>query len=178
MRPMTVLLVAMLGSLPALATGQDGNAPDRKAAVPKAPMAISLDLSSFVGKDSKPTIAAIIGVETPSSETKTPADKRTEKCDVQMSVYGASADKPVASQKISVGVSLDADEIAYDVFGRVAVPPGHYTVQVVVKTTGDRTGTAGAEIDVPDFARDRLSASGLMLRALARRPASPGVTYA
>jgi VWFA-related protein len=51
----------------------------------------------------------------------------------------------------------------YQVLSRLAVAPGHrYNVRVAANLDG-RTGSVFADVDVPNFAKDRLSASGLVL---------------
>src|SRR4051812_27541904 len=56
-----------------------------------------------------------------------------------------------------------------DLPGHFPLRPGRYMLGIAAKSEG-RSGAVFVDVDVPDFAKDSLSASGLMLQ---RRPASP-----
>ena len=53
-----------------------------------------------------------------------------------------------------------------DLAAHLPLAPGRYIVQVEAKSE-DRAGGVAVDVDVPDFAKDLLSASGLILQ---RRP--------
>ncbi len=52
----------------------------------------------------------------------------------------------------------------YELLSRLNLPPGRYSVRIAAQL-GERTGNVFTDVDVPDFARERLSASGLVLSA-------------
>jgi hypothetical protein len=65
--------------------------------------------------------------------------------------------------------SRDASDEAvhYDTLTRLDLPPGSYDVQLSVRRTSDNVaGTVSTSIVVPDFARERLSVSGIILGRL------------
>lgn len=79
--------------------------------------------------------------------------------------------KPKSSQRQAVTVTPAASsDSAPDLPGRLRVPPGRYMVQMSARS-GGRVGGAVVDVDVPDFSKDPLSGSGLMLQL--RRRAAP-----
>ncbi|HET7217727.1 MAG TPA: VWA domain-containing protein [Vicinamibacterales bacterium] len=70
-------------------------------------------------------------------------------------------------QALDLGAALKASGSAeYEVLSRLPLDPGRYEIRAGVHdAASERIGTAHAYIDVPDFARDRLSASAIVLQA-------------
>jgi VWFA-related protein len=78
--------------------------------------------------------------------------------------------KPRGIQRQTITVTPNpASVVAPDLPAHLPLAPGRYVVQVSARVDG-RAGGAAVDIDVPNFANDPLSASGLMLQ---RRPAPP-----
>jgi hypothetical protein len=72
--------------------------------------------------------------------------------------------KPKASQRQAVTVTpTTSSNLAPDLPAHLRLPPGRYMIQVSARAEG-RAGGAVVDVDVPDFAKDPLSASGLMLQ--------------
>lgn len=69
-----------------------------------------------------------------------------------------------------------AEDARAEVRSRVALPPGRYEIRVAASLNG-RTGGVFGHVDVPDFRKDKLSASGLVLTTQ-RAPASGAIPYA
>ena len=76
--------------------------------------------------------------------------------------------KPCATQHASIALEPDAQ---LDLPVRLSVKPGRYLVQLSAQSAG-RSGVVVMDVDVPDFSREPLSASGLILR----RKRSPAVS--
>jgi VWFA-related protein len=79
--------------------------------------------------------------------------------------------KPKGSQRQAVTVTPTASsDLTPDLPAHLRLPPGRFMIQISARSEG-RAGSAVVDVDVPDFSKDPLSASGLMLQL--RRRAAP-----
>lgn len=65
-----------------------------------------------------------------------------------------------------------AGALDYEVLSRLDVEPGRYEVRLAVEADDGRTGSVYAHVDVPDFAREPLVLSGILVDAVPS-PTSP-----
>ncbi|MCX6539304.1 MAG: VWA domain-containing protein [Acidobacteria bacterium] len=112
----------------------------------------------------QPNVAVVLGVDqtTPTRQKATLDD-----VDVVISAYRADG-KPAGSvtSHVKVGLPAGAEKVQYEVLTRIEVGPGHYDLRIAAATTfGAKTGSVTCEVDVPNFAKDRLSLSGVVLSA-------------
>lgn len=79
---------------------------------------------------------------------------------------------PPTQEKINLTLqSTSGDEMRYDVYQRLSLAPGRYTVRLNATSSAlDRSGTVYADIEVPDFTRPVVTASNVMLGT---RPVPP-----
>jgi VWFA-related protein len=77
--------------------------------------------------------------------------------------------KGVQRQTVTMTPTASSD-LPPDLPAHLRLPPGRYLIQFSARSEG-RTGAAVIDVDVPDFSKDPLSASGLMLQL--RRRAAP-----
>jgi hypothetical protein len=72
--------------------------------------------------------------------------------------------KPKGSQRQSVTETpTPSSDVAPDLPAHLRLPPGRYLIQISARSEG-RAGGAVVDVDVPDFSKDPLAASGLMLQ--------------
>ncbi len=66
------------------------------------------------------------------------------------------------------------DEVRYDVLSQIELPPGRYQLRLAVQSAAlNKTGSVYYDVDVPDFQRDPLSLSGVVLSATPAPIAAP-----
>jgi VWFA-related protein len=72
---------------------------------------------------------------------------------------------PPLPEKLQLTVPpAGGDEVRYDVYQRLTLAPGRYSIRLNATSTAlDRSGSVYADIEVPDFTRPALSASGLVI---------------
>ncbi len=72
---------------------------------------------------------------------------------------------PPTQEKLKLTLqSTTGDELRYDVYQRLTLAPGRYTVRLNATSTAlDRSGTVYADVEVPDFTRPVVTASNIML---------------
>ena len=65
-----------------------------------------------------------------------------------------------------------------EVLPRLQVPPGRYEVRLGARTADARSGSVYTFVDVPEFTREALSMSGLVLAVTPSVGAAPAGAYA
>ena len=64
-------------------------------------------------------------------------------------------------------------EVQYEALLRLKLPPGRYELRVGTETASRQRGSVYAYVDVPDFAKDDLSLSGVVLERSPALPVAP-----
>ncbi len=116
----------------------------------------------FSERSERPVVAVTLGVEQTASAFAT-----RDNVEVVVSAYDANG-KPAGSvtTRVDVGWPTSSDDGQYELLVPLEVKPGHYTLSIAATTTVEpKTGSVIADIDVPDFAGDRLSLSGVAVSA-------------
>ena len=72
---------------------------------------------------------------------------------------------PPTPEKIQLALtSTGGDELRYDIFQRLTLPPGRYSIRLNATSSAiDRSGSVYADIEVPDFTRPAISTSSIVL---------------
>jgi VWFA-related protein len=136
---------------------------------------VGLDVQAapFKGAARNASVALAIEVDGSRLQFTPPKDNGVFSNVVELSLYGINAQgKPLQGQRTALDLTLRPD--TYErvrKFGlranpRIELPPGRYQVRIGVRESGaGATGTVFYDLEVPDFARRRLSMSGLLLSA-------------
>lgn len=96
---------------------------------------------------------------------------------VELSLYGINAQgKPLQGVRTALELTLRSDtyqrvkQYGLRANPRIELPPGRYQMRIGVRESGaGEMGTVFYDLDVPDFARGRLTMSGLLLTAPSAR---------
>ena len=120
-------------------------------------------VAPFLAADGRsPVLALVLDLE----ET-TPARPKATTDTVEVVAQATdSSGKPAGSvaTHVRVGVAAGADRVRYEVLTPLTVKPGHYDVRVASTTSLEpRAGAVTCAVDVPDFGRDAVSLSGLVV---------------
>lgn len=98
----------------------------------------------------------------------TPPPGEVEKLDVLLRAFTHEGD-PRGATRIAAQVSrpeASAGPAAYEILGRMDLPPGRYEIRSsVASATSGRSGSVYGYVDVPDFAGDALTLSGIAIGA-------------
>jgi VWFA-related protein len=72
---------------------------------------------------------------------------------------------PPTQEKLNLTLqSTSGDELRYDIYQRLTLAPGRYTVRLNATSSAlDRSGTVYADVEVPDFTRPVVTATNIML---------------
>jgi hypothetical protein len=92
--------------------------------------------------------------------------------------FGASTN----FQRQTIAVSpppTAAGDFEYEVLSRLRLEPGRYEIRVALEDSSrSRTGSVYTYVDVPDFAKETLSLSGVVVEARPSVPSAPPVAFA
>ena len=137
------------------------------------PMQVTAAPFRLVGKDLPPaTVAVVVGFKQPIRES---TERAIESVDLQITAYDVDGrsygnSRSRADVTIRAGASGFAE---YEVFGRIDLKPGRYQLRVgAFLGSFDTAGSVYFDVDVPDFAVQPLSMSGLLVTA------TPNLVYA
>jgi VWFA-related protein len=100
----------------------------------------------------------------------TPPQRTADNVELRTSAYGAQGGKAVAFQnqvaKVVMRPTPDEPDAQFEVLSRLDVKPGHYNVRIGAHSMLlDKAGSVYDAIDVPDFEKDPLSLSGVVISA-------------
>jgi len=136
------------------------------------PMQVSAAPFALAGRR-EAAVAVVVGIRTPVP----PGPERSvDNVDVQLNAYD-----PGGTRRGSAGLKGrvvlrpgSEGEAAYEVISRIDLKPGRYQLRVAAASS--RTGKSGSvfyDIDVPDFSKDGLSMSGMILSVDPRVATAP-----
>jgi VWFA-related protein len=162
--------------VPAAAAGAPASLVDAVAGMwPRNQVALSVSAAPFATPDGTGATAAIV--------LHVRQDEAGVLGNVEMLAgafdrFGQSA----AYQRQTVSVSPPPNasgEFEYDVLSRLALKPGRYEIRVALEDASrTRTGSVYTYVDVPNFAKEPLSLSGVVVDARPSVGAAPSVGFA
>ena len=142
--------------------------PDLRMSLAAVPMAR--------GRGDDPSLAVTVRIDAPM-----PRETGTEAAELRLSLFNADG-HPSQSDERHVSAPLTpgpGNQAAYQVLWTVGVEPGQYQVSVSAEVPGrDATGSVAASVTVPDFEREEISLSGLVLEGGPHVPSVPEGTFA
>jgi VWFA-related protein len=176
----------------------DTNAKDKKAAskavapgsldaaiggqlpTPDLPMQVSV--APFADGSRKPALAIALGVTQPANAAQRALSdvKAANTVDVLASVFDSEG-RSFGSRRLTVRPAPNANgagDLQYEVLPRLPVAPGRYELRLAVRTSDARTGSVYTFVDVPQFAREVLSLSGLVMGVTPSVASAPADAYA
>ncbi len=114
----------------------------------------------------------VLGLECPAPSKPTSDTVRVETR--AFTPDGAPRGTQVQDAYIAVRPSTMAGVVEYEALSTIALKPGRYQLRVgAYSATNDRAGSVFADVEVPDFAKDAVSLSGVLLTSVPTIPASP-----
>jgi hypothetical protein len=124
--------------------------------------------------DGGSTVLLVLGVEAP-----VPARETTETIRAEFSAFDSEG-RLQGSTASQLGLILrpsDAEKLRYELLGRIDLRPGSYHLRVSAHVRErERRGTLFASVTVPDFGREPLALSGVVLQPLQAPPVAPRET--
>jgi len=128
-------------------------------AKPGATVAVVVAANEFVGND-------------PNLRAGKPSPRRIS---LIATAYDQENWKAHGAERQTIQLTLNPtqlESVQYEVISRLPLAPGRYEVRFGAES-GGKTGSVYMTMDVPNFAKDELSASGLILSRTPARPIAP-----
>jgi hypothetical protein len=140
--------------------------------LPKGDVSLRVTAAPFATADPKmSTVAMALGVERPAD-----GSNRGDDVDVIVDAFAPEGQaKGSSKQTVHVaGVLPSSDnKLQYDLLSHIELPPGRYELRFGAHSGAlGKDGSVYADVEVPDFAKEPLSLSGVVLSAV------PGLTSA
>lgn len=146
--------------------------------LPRADVPLSVTVAPFaMPGTARSAVAIVLGVR-----QQVPTDRSSRNGAVK--VLAAAFDRNGRSvqseaQTVSVGWRPDASGTSpYEVVSRLALDPGRYEVRVAVDAAPNQRASVYTYVDVPDFAKQPLSLSGIVLAVSPSAPSAPQEAFA
>ena len=136
-------------------------------ALPKSDFPVEVAVAPFAGSNRKAELAVVAAVAQPTTVAP-PGRKRPEIVDVVLSAFNPENGTQLGSwrQRLNIVWNETTSETGlYEVLSRVPVTAGRYELRLGVKIGDGRTASVYAYSEVPDFAREPLALSGLVVSA-------------
>jgi VWFA-related protein len=101
-----------------------------------------------------------------------------ETLEVLVSAFTSTGDPRGSLRKTIRLTARTGEPLAYDVLARLDLPPGRYQLRVAAESAlAGRSGSVYVEAVVPNFAREPLSLSGVVLSATGGAPSMPAGAF-
>ena len=120
------------------------------------------------------TMAIVLAVREPAPP---PGEKSTKThVDVLVGAYGPDG-KRFGSQRLNAAIHLRAESgatVQYEVLSEMRLRPGRYQLRFAAESSlHGKSGSVYCDVDVPDFSKDDVAVSGLVLSAVPSVAAAP-----
>jgi len=146
--------------------------------LPKSEVPLEVSVAPFAESSGRrASLAVVLGVSRPLNPSAV-RDARPERIEVISAAFEPDSGKGEGERRQTFDVSFkatDTDGGTFEALSRLPIAPGRHQVRVGVKTADGKAGSVYTYVDVPDFARDALTMSGLVFStAPAPMHAPPG----
>jgi VWFA-related protein len=149
------------------------------AALPKSDFPLDASVAPIAGSNRKTEVAVTLAVT--QAPRATPGGAAAEPLDVLVRAFNPETGEAVgsASQRLTFSWNATGGSPGQlEVLSRLPLRPGRYELRAGVKAADDRTASVYAYVDVPDFARQPLALSGLVVSAIPAAKAAPKGAFA
>ena len=138
---------------------------------PDMPMRVSVAPFGVAGKDMA-ALTIVLGLRQP-----VPRNTRVvEQIDLIATAFNNDGGSRTARRQ-TVQLTLrpvDADDAMYQILSQLELKPGHYNLRFALHSGSlGRSGSVYQEVDIPDFRKEALSLSGVVLSVVPALPAAP-----
>jgi hypothetical protein len=140
--------------------------------LPRSDVPLTVNVLPFATPGKQSTIAVVLGVR---QAGESPRTNNNEPVNVLVAAFDRSG-RSVQSEHQTVGMTLLSNSsggVSYELLSRLALKPGRYEVRASVDVAPGRSGSVYTYVEVPDFAEQPLSLSGIVLSVAPAWPTAP-----
>jgi len=142
--------------------------------VPKTDLPLRIAIAPFATTgEAGASAAVVLGLQRPAQ-----AERAVEEIKLHVSAFSPEGDPRGSSDAeimLNIPPARRGDDVSrYDLLARLSLKPGRYRIRASAEsTTLDKIGSVFADVDVPDFAKEPLSLSGVAISVLPGQPVAP-----
>ena len=114
-------------------------------------------------------VAIVLGVRQPAPDEPTTAPMLS----LVAQAYDQDGESRAVHRETFDLARRGSGEVQYEALLRLKVPPGRYELRVGTETASEQRGSVFTYVHVPDFAKDDLSLSGVVLERIPALPVAP-----
>ena len=142
--------------------------------VPRTDVPLQVTAAAFpLAGRREAAVAVVVGIRTPAPVGRGPA---LDNLDVQVSAYDTRGTWRGAARMTGKLVHHPGavEETGFEVIARLDLKPGRYQLRVAAESSRmGKSGSVYTDVDVPDFSKDAVGISGLVLSVTPRLPTAP-----
>jgi hypothetical protein len=144
------------------------------AIVPKTDLPLRVALAPFAQPgDTSGLATVVLGLERPAQ-----SERVVEEIELLVRAFSPEGDPRGAYEQtiaLNIPPARRGEELSrYDLLAQLPLKPGRYRIRTSARsTTLDKLGSVYADVDVPDFAKEPLSLTGVALTVVPGQPVAP-----
>jgi hypothetical protein len=123
------------------------------------------------------TVTIVLGLQRPA-----PPRPLSDTVEVQISAFtpdGVSRGTSTQQATVAIRSATTPEPVRYEALSHIELKPGRYQLRIAAySAVSDATGSVYADVEVPDFAKERVSLSGVLVERVPALPSAPRTTFA
>jgi hypothetical protein len=123
------------------------------------------------------TVTIVLGLQRPA-----PPRPLSDTVEVQISAFtpdGVSRGTSTQQAMVAIRPATSTEPVHYEALSHIELKPGRYQLRIAAySAVSDGTGSVYADVEVPDFAKELVSLSGVFVEKIPSLPSAPRTTFA
>jgi hypothetical protein len=133
--------------------------------LPRGDLPLDVAIAPLAGKaTTDPTVTIVLGIQGAA-----PSQPSSDTIEIQISAFtpdGMARGSSTQQAAIGIRASATPETVRYEALSQIKLKPGRYQLRIGAHSMmSNATGSVFADVDVPDFAKERVSLSGVLIEA-------------
>jgi len=146
--------------------------------LPNADLPLQVAIAPVAGKTSTNAVVTIVlGMQSPAGQ-----QVASDSVDIQISSFtpdGVARGTSTQKAAIAIRAATSPEPIHYEALSQISLKPGRYQLRIAAHSTASNaTGSVFADVEVPDFSKERVSLSGVFIEAQPGVASAPKAAFA
>jgi VWFA-related protein len=146
--------------------------------LPSADLPLQAAVAPLAGKASAdPVVTIALGLQCPP-----PAQSLSDSVEIQISAFtpdGVARGTSTQQAAVMIRAATTPEPVRYEALSQIRLKPGRYQLRIAAHSTaGNATGSVFADVEVPDFTKERVSLSGVFIEAQPGVASAPKAAFA
>jgi VWFA-related protein len=146
--------------------------------LPRGDLPLDVVIAPFAGKaTTDATVTIVLGMQGPA-----PSQPSSDTIEIQISAFtpdGMARGSSTQQAAVAIRASATPETIRYEALSQIKLTQGRYQLRIGAHSMlSNATGSVFADVDVPDFAKERVSLSGVLIEAQPGVASGPRTAFA